>query len=156
MPKNLDKQAGQIVQAVQDTSGQEHHGLDLATAAQLLGITPEALRKRLQRGRIKGFKTADGTWRVHLSQQTGHPGQADSSPPGQMQAEPNQQREAAREEAALVASLREEVTFLRSQLQARDEEVRRAHILLQHAQQQALQLVQSKPPRRRWWHKLFS
>jgi hypothetical protein len=39
---------------------------DISTAAQVLGLSIEALRKRLQRGRMEGFKAADGTWRVVL------------------------------------------------------------------------------------------
>ena len=39
---------------------------DISTAAQLLGLSVEALRKRLQRGRMEGFKAADGSWRVVL------------------------------------------------------------------------------------------
>lgn len=39
---------------------------DISTAAQVLGLSIEALRKRLQRGRMEGFKAADGSWRVVL------------------------------------------------------------------------------------------
>lgn len=40
--------------------------VDIATGARILGVSVEALRKRLQRGRIDGYKTDDGTWRVVL------------------------------------------------------------------------------------------
>ena len=39
---------------------------DIATAARVLGLPIETLRKRLQRGRMNGVKAADGTWRVVL------------------------------------------------------------------------------------------
>lgn len=45
-------------------------GTDIITAARLLGLQVETLRKRLQRGSVKGFKADDGTWRVILDQQT--------------------------------------------------------------------------------------
>ena len=44
----------------------EQDGVDLATASARLGLTAETIRKRLQRGKIKGFKGADGAWRVTL------------------------------------------------------------------------------------------
>lgn len=149
MAKPLDKAAGQTGQPVQDSPGQEQDSLDLATAALQLGITPETLRKRLQRGKIRGFKTADGAWRVRLDKPTGQTGQPVQDSPGQV----------VQDDAALVAALRDEVAFLRSQLQARDEEVRRAHILLQQSQQQVLQLTNQRPAeperQRSWLAKLF-
>ncbi|MBI2421345.1 MAG: hypothetical protein HYV27_00850 [Candidatus Hydrogenedentes bacterium] len=122
--------------------------MDLATAAQQLGITPETLRKRLQRGKIRGVKTANGTWRVHLDNVAGQTGQPVQDEPGQ------EQDKSIQDGAALVATLRDEVTFLRSQLEARDEEIRRAHILLQQSQQQVLHLAdqrQPEPERQRGW-----
>lgn len=41
-------------------------GTDIITAARLLGVQVETLRKRLQRGSIAGYKAEDGTWRVIL------------------------------------------------------------------------------------------
>lgn len=38
----------------------------ITTAARLLGVSVETLRKRLQRGTIEGYKAEDGTWRVVL------------------------------------------------------------------------------------------
>lgn len=45
-------------------------GTDIITAAHHLGLQVETLRKRLQRGSIKGFKAEDGTWRVILDPET--------------------------------------------------------------------------------------
>ena len=39
--------------------------LELRTAARFLGISPEALRKRIQRGKVKAYKE-DGRWLVVL------------------------------------------------------------------------------------------
>ena len=52
--------------------------VDIATGARILGVSVEALRKRLQRGRVDGYKSADGTWRVVLDI-PGHPVQASGS-----------------------------------------------------------------------------
>ena len=93
--------------------------VDLTTAAGILGLSVATLRKRLQRGTISGFKAADGSWRVVLDK-------VDS--PGQM---------GGQDHAALVEALRDEIQFLRSQLQARDDDIRRLHVLLQQHQQPA-------------------
>ena len=121
--------------------------VDLATAAVRLGLAAETVRKRLQRGKIKVFKTPDGTWRVVLDKVDNvqdSPGQA----AGQEQDKPGQA------DAPLVAALRDEVHFLRSQLQTRDEEIRRVHVLLQQEQQQVKALTDQRE-RRPWWRRLF-
>lgn len=120
------------------------NGLDIADAAARLGLSTETVRKRLQRGKLQGYKTADGSWRVVLPTPDS-PGQQPGHPPGQ---ESNNSPDGS---SALVDALRDEVAFLRSQLQARDEEIRRAHILLQQAQQQATALLPA--PRAPWWRR---
>ncbi len=45
-------------------------GFEIGHAAEILGINVETLRKRLQRGRMAGFKGSDGTWRVVLDPET--------------------------------------------------------------------------------------
>lgn len=121
--------------------------VDLATAAARLGLTVETVRKRLQRGKVKGFKGADGTWRVVLDRvdsKQDSPGQK----AGQEQDKPGQG------DGPLVEALRDEVRFLRSQLQARDEEIRRVHVLLQQEQQIKV-LTDKKEPPLSWWRRLF-
>ena len=49
--------------------------VDLTTAAGILGLTAETVRKRLNRGTLTRFKVADGTWRVVLNK-------ADTAPDG--------------------------------------------------------------------------
>jgi hypothetical protein len=121
----------------------EQDSIDLATASARLGLTVETIRKRLQRGKIKGFKAADGAWRVTLDKvdtKQDSPGQT----AGQEQDSPGQ------EQSALVLTLREDIQFLRGQLQARDEEIRRVHVLLQQEQQQVKALTDQRE-RRPWW-----
>jgi predicted site-specific integrase-resolvase len=57
------------LQAGRTVLDSEQDSVDLATAAGRLGLTAETIRKRLQRGKIKGFKTPDGAWRVVLDKQ---------------------------------------------------------------------------------------
>ena len=57
------------------TSGgeaEQERGIEIAEAAELLGIPVPTLRKRLQRGTQKGFKSDDGTWRVLLEEESRH------------------------------------------------------------------------------------
>jgi hypothetical protein len=100
----------------------EMDSVDLTTAAGILGLSVATLRKRLQRGTIAGFKASDGSWRVVLDKvdsRLDSPGQT----PGQ-------------DDTSLVNALRDEIQFLRGQLQARDDDIRRLHVLLQQHQQQ--------------------
>jgi hypothetical protein len=115
--------------------------VDLTTAAGILGLSAATLRKRLQRGRIAGFKAPDGSWRVVLdkvdSRQDSH-GQMG----GHALDSPGQDRD------AVIAILTDQVEFLRSQLQARDDDIRRLHVLLQ--QQQVKALPDHQPAQQDW------
>lgn len=117
-------------------------GLDIADAAARLGLSTETVRKRLQRGKLKGFKAGDGAWRVVLPE----PDQAGQSQDSKPDAIPDNS-------GPLVAALKDEIVFLRSQLQARDEEIRRAHVLIQQAQKQPMPLLPGE--RLPWWKRLF-
>lgn len=63
-------------EGAEPTSGDTHddghedgHDMDIAQAANVMGIPVPTLRKRLQRGTQPGFKSEDGTWRVIVSQE---------------------------------------------------------------------------------------
>jgi hypothetical protein len=115
--------------------------VDLVTAAGILGLTAETVRKRLNRGTLKGFKAADGTWRVVLNK-------AD-----RRQDKPGQP--AGQDHAALIAALRDENQFLRSQLQARDDDIRRLHVLLQQQQPPARALPDHSGDWMQGWMRLW-
>jgi len=83
--------------------------VSVAEAAAVLGITPDAVRGRLQRGTLAGEKIT-GAWRVHLpgeAQQPVDQQATDGSPTGHRQ-------------DALVAHLEGEVTYLRERLEEAD------------------------------------
>jgi hypothetical protein len=136
----------------------EQDSEDLATAAVRLGLTAETIRKRLQRGRIKGFKAADGTWRVSLDRVDRR---QDNKQDSAGQAAGQEQDKKVQPRDDLTDQLRSENAFLRSQLQARDdalqrrdEEIRRVHVLLQQEQQQVKVLTDQRS-RQPWLRRLL-
>ena len=96
-------------------------GATVAEAAARLGVTPDAVRRRLHRGTLAGAKTAEGEWRVWFP----------DSPPGprldDRQDAARTRQDAAPAEAeglrAHVTDLRDEIEFLRAQLAQRSREL---------------------------------
>ena len=105
--------------AMQDNG--DGNGYTLSEAAERLGTTPDALRKRIQRGSLPGRKV-DGRWRVTLAGNGPAPdafGQrvddrTDAGGQGVDGDAPAGYRE-------LVAALQGEVTFLREEVRRRDQ-----------------------------------
>jgi len=145
--------------AVQTLAGWEE--LSLVDAAERLGLTTEALRKRIQRGSVPGHKR-DGQWYATLPPQAppssrpdvaGQTAVASSQPAeGVQPPPPAPETAAAGHEAPAVqppdgeaAALRAEVTFLREELAARRREVSQLHTLLAQAQQLALPAPVERP-----------
>jgi hypothetical protein len=129
-------------------------GLTIQEAAAKLGIAPEAVRKRLKRGSLEGYK-ADGRWLVILPDQDADWTRVDSVQDAGMTRPDNGQDATTRE---LIDALKAEVTFLRRELETRTEahgeEVRRKdHIIAAFTQR----IPELPPPRetrehkRRWW-----
>ncbi len=89
----------------------------IAEAARVLGLSTDAVRKRLQRGTIPGEKIGD-TWRVFLESDAATGPRPDVSIP-----RPDTDRTAAVAPDPLVETLREEVAYLREQLAERSREL---------------------------------
>jgi hypothetical protein len=144
---------------VQDKPGHVlDNSLDIAEAAARLGLSPETVRKRLQRGKIKGFKLASGAWRVVLPGVDSGQDKPGHGPDNVLDKTGQHTERIADGAVTMAAALREEIAFLRSQVQAkdtqlaaRDEEIRRVHILLQQAQQNAAALLPA--PSVPWWRR---
>ena len=96
-------------------------GATVAEAAARLGVTPDAIRRRLHRGTLAGAKTAEGEWRIWF------PDAAPGEPPGPRQdtARTRQDAPPAETEAlrAHVDDLRADVAYLRDQLDQRSREL---------------------------------
>ena len=90
-------------------------GLPLAEAARRLGISENALRKRVRRGTVEAVKGTDDRWYIYLPANNG---QAADQASGQATARPSGQAP-----DALTDALREEVTWLREQLSRKDQTI---------------------------------
>jgi hypothetical protein len=146
----LDRTAGQGLDKVDS----KQDSVDLTTAAGRLGLSVATLRKRLQRGTIAGFKATDGSWRVVLDKaEVDKPAVQDKPrrrPDKRQRTNPrrpagsrldnnrvdNSVSRGGQDISVLVEALRDEIQFLRAELQARDQQIDRFQVLLQQHQQQ--------------------
>ena len=87
-------------------------------AADHLGTTVDALRKRVQRGTIPHERDRDG--RVWILLDTGRPRQDTGQDTGRSQSEPG----------ALISEMRERLAFLEHELEVRSEEIRRRDTII--------------------------
>jgi hypothetical protein len=109
--------------AVQDT---ELVRLEIPEAAIQLGITPDGVRKRIRRGQLAAVKQ-DGRWYVVLDQSR-KTGQDQSS--GQAQDSPETGETDHPSTLKLVATLEEEVSFLRGELARRADETQQLRVII--------------------------
>ena len=103
-------------------------GLPIAEAAEVLGLSATAVRKRVKRGSLAAHKGPDGCWYVEIE-----PG----SPPGHTIDQP-----------ALVARLTDEVAFLRRELERRGEELSRERESREAEQRRRAEEVHTEQERR--------
>lgn len=114
-------------------------GVGLSEAAAQLGITSEALRKRIARGSVQATRWR-GRWFVQVSGRES--GRVSSQSP-----------DASGRVSGEVVRLRDEVLWLREELGRRDRQVEQLHTLLAQAQRVLPAPVAevSQTVRRRWW-----
>lgn len=85
--------------------------MTIETAAAVLGISKEAVRKRIQRGTLEAVKDATGRWQITLDDTGRTDGQdTGQDDPGRVQANSD-----------AVQAMRDEIIFLRKELERRDQ-----------------------------------
>ena len=130
-------------------------GISIVEAAKRLGITPEVVRKRLQRGKLPGYKQ-DNRWIVLLPQQdAGQTASSTDQDTHQDAGRTDQDRHPALER--LITRYESEIGFLRSELSSRTEELRRKDVLLAQFAERLPELPPPSPsaatsaPLNPWW-----
>ena len=130
--------------------------IEIGEAARILGISTEAVRKRIKRGSLKAQKNGDGQWLVILDESRLAAGHRDSGGDGV-------QADAAgvattlnlvRSSAAIEEALRDEVDVLRDEVTFLREEISRLDTIIMSLTQNIKML--EAPPRMSWWHRLKS
>jgi len=111
--------------------------VDIGTAATRMGITPEAVRKRIARGTLPATKQ-EGRWYVTPDASNGHHPQDTGQDAGQ-----DAGRNVQDDKDRLIQMLSDE-------LDARRREVQELHVLLGQAQAQT---ALAAPGRRSWWRR---
>ncbi len=116
-------------------------------AAGLLGVSIDTIERRLKRGDLNGHQEARGNgwrWMVEVAD-NGAPAAPASAPAGAPAGEVQALQD-------LVAVLKDEVTTLTGQMEAKDRQLGELHVLLQQTQA-ALPAARDGRP---WWRRLFS
>jgi hypothetical protein len=104
---------------------EDRGGVDIAAAAQALGISTTAVRRRIQRQTLRAYKADDGTWRVVLPAAPSPDGT--DRPEGRPEGRPE-------DVSAVIEILREQLVEKDRQLAAREREISELHVMLQTAQ----------------------
>jgi hypothetical protein len=132
----------------------------MVEAAVILGVSPDTVKRRLQRGELEGHQeeTPQGfRWIIEVPDDSG-PSNHSSAAPADARA-PAGAEETLRE---LVDVLKDEVSELRQQLQtqvtahgeqleAKDKQIEQLHVLLQQTQAALPAPREHRPWWRRWW-----
>jgi hypothetical protein len=138
----------------QTEHGPNRRRATVAEAAEILGITAEAVRTRIKRGKLESVKEPpDRTGTVYVLLQVDQTG-PNTDPTSQVQ---NQTYDQTRERGELVEALREQVAYLQGVIATRDreleqraEEIRRRDTALEREQQLtamfATRLGELEPP----------
>jgi hypothetical protein len=134
--------------------------LEIGEAARILGISTEAVRKRIKRGSLKAQKNGDGQWLVILDESRlaavardngGDSVQVDASGVATT-------LNLVRSSAAIEETLRDEVDVLRDEVSFLREEISRLDTIIMSLTQNVkmLEAPRQAQPRMSWWHRLKS
>lgn len=101
-------------------------GQTLDEASRTLGISKDALRKRIKRGHVEATKSQDGRWIVYLADKSGQNIQDNAS-------------------EQLVERMGDEISFLKQELAIRNEQIKNMQILLKQEQDKNMLLLGMPP-----------
>lgn len=116
-------------------------GVEVNEAAEILGISPAALRKRIQRGTIQSYKVDGRLYVVLTPEDYESKGQGTESQDND-DIKSNDYGDIVQTYQELVAAQKEEIEFLRQELAARTEENRRKDHLIASRDQSISTLLQ--------------
>ena len=120
--------------------------ISLQEAGELLGISPDAVRMRIKRGKMQGEKDETGRWQVWIDTEESEGEQeAEQEPERGSEDEPDLLRQVAVLEARLEL-LEDERDYLRQQVQT----LTMAQAVMAQAQAQKALEPEKKPRRWRW------
>ena len=128
-------------QAYNDQSNDQsstYRTVPVPEAARILGISPEAVRSRIQRGTLRKDKAADGTVYVRLN--------ADQTR-SYVDETVNETIDQSGVQTHLVGSLEDQISFLRAELVTRNEELRRKDHIIAALTERIPELEASPEPR---------
>jgi excisionase family DNA binding protein len=120
----------------------------IAEAARRLGLTEDAVRKRIRRKQLEAFKSEDGRWIVLLARDGTESQTSPGRRPGPVWDEPRDE---------LVAALRARIDSLERQLSDRTDEARRRDVVIAQLVQRVPEIPERATPEasptssRRWW-----
>jgi len=131
--------------------------VDIGTAAIQLGITTEAIRKRIGRGTISASKK-DGRWDIILdgvqdasrTSRAGHPGVDTEQDVQDGDQDGVQDTSKDRDKDTLIEALTRELEIRNKEVQEFHRTVQELHVLLSQAQTQ-IRAALTPPQRRAWW-----
>jgi len=134
--------------------------LDIGEAARILGISTEAVRKRIKRGSLKAQKNGDGQWLVILDESRLAAAARDNGGDG-VQADASgvaATLNLVRSSAAVEETLRDEVDVLRDEVSFLREEISRLDTIIMSLTQniKMLEAPRQSQPHMSWWHRLKS
>jgi excisionase family DNA binding protein len=124
--------AGTMPDRTPNQTKPDHDRTTIAEAAKRLGVSTDAIRKRLSRGQLQGEKVG-GTWVVFLpaaTSQTIHSEYFDRTPD---RPRPEADRTGPDDRDRLIAALENDIQFLRRELDTRNDELERRDVLLREA-----------------------
>jgi hypothetical protein len=134
--------------------------LEIGEAARILGISTEAVRKRIKRGSLRAQKNGDGQWLVILDESRLAAGHRDNGGDG-VQADASgvaTTLNLVRSSAAIEEALRDEVDVLRDEVTFLREEISRLDTIIMSLTQniKVLEAPRQAQPCMSWWHRLKS